>query len=468
MNMFSYFLPFAPMKLVYMLQQVEYDSFKFADWVDTIPNLLTIQKRQALDMTARAKATLVVAYILWGVPLIGGLLLALNHQLLGLILAVFAPLFCVVGLFVFNGFFGGLIVKPTEAKEIKRAIQKLENLKALKIAVLGSYGKTTMKEVLSTVLAEGKNVAATPGNKNVLISHARWVTSVNSSTEVLIFEYGEAEPGDISKLAGFSHPEIAIVTGLAPAHMDGYGNLDEIAEDFEAIYTTTSETNVFINQQSSELTARLKKGVPYNSKKVDGWTVSNIKVTPEGLDFTMSKNQRVLRLSSGLMGQHNVGPLAAAVAIASRLGLSDKQIQAGVLKTQPFEHRLQPYNLGGATILDDTYNGNLEGVKAGLALLKSLPAKRKIYVTPGLVEQGTDTQQIHEEVGYAIAAAKPDQVVLMNNSTTASIKQGLNKGDFKGEVKIESDPLNFYTNLQHFVAAGDLVLLQNDWTDNYL
>ncbi len=128
---------------------------------------------------------------------------------------------------------------------------------------------------------------------------------------------------------------------------------------------------------------------------------------------------------------------------------------------------MQPRRQHGAWIIDDTYNGSLEGLRAGLALLKDLPAKRKIYVTPGLVDQGEETERVHLEVGELIGRAAPDRVVLMQNSTTRHIVKGLEETGYSGELRIESDPLAFYTNLEHVIAAGDLIVLQNDWTDNY-
>ena len=168
-----------------------------------------------------------------------------------------------------------------------------------------------------------------------------------------------------------------------------------------------------------------------------------------------------------MLGRHHLGFLALVAALALELGLTEKQVQAGIAKTKPFEHRMQPYQLAGAWVIDDTYNGNLEGIRAGTQLLKDLKAKRKIYVTPGLVDQGEETERVHREAGELIAAAQPDLVVLMQNSVTKFIEQGLKTGGFKGELRIETNPLDFYTNLTHFVATGDLVVMQNDWTDNY-
>jgi UDP-N-acetylmuramoyl-tripeptide--D-alanyl-D-alanine ligase len=164
---------------------------------------------------------------------------------------------------------------------------------------------------------------------------------------------------------------------------------------------------------------------------------------------------------------HQLGPLAFTAALGLQMGLSEEQVTAGVAKTKPFEHRMQPYQLAGAWIIDDTYNGNIEGIRAGTELLANLPAKRKLYVTPGLVDQGKETAAIHRTVGELIARSKPDVVVLMQNSVTEHIQTGLTAANYKGEVMVQADPLDFYQHLENFVAAGDVVLMQNDWTDNY-
>jgi UDP-N-acetylmuramoyl-tripeptide--D-alanyl-D-alanine ligase len=192
-----------------------------------------------------------------------------------------------------------------------------------------------------------------------------------------------------------------------------------------------------------------------------------VRVHIGGLDYKMINGKQKLHITSQLLGRHNIGPLSLVAALAHEYGMKAKDIELAIQQTKPHEHRMQPYQLGGAWIIDDTYNGNIEGIRAGTQLLAELPARRKIYITPGLVDQGPETQKVHQEMGQLIAAAKPDMVVLMQNSVTKHIQAGLADGAYKGRVKLEPDPLHFYTNLEHFVAAGDIVMMQNDWPDNY-
>ena len=223
-----------------------------------------------------------------------------------------------------------------------------------------------------------------------------------------------------------------------------------------------------MNGESPEAKPFLKKSYDvFDEHGALGWKVTDVKSSLDGMRFTLKKGTESIGLKTGLLGRHQLGFVSLAAALALQLGLSEGQVRAGVAKTGSFEHRMQPYQLSGAWVIDDTYNGNLEGIRAGTRLLKELEAKRKIYVTPGLVGQGEETADIHREVGRLIAGAKPDLVVLMRNSVTDFIEEGLKAARFKGELRVEADPLSFYTNLNHFVASGDLVVMQNDWTDNY-
>lgn len=465
-----------PTVLVYMLQNTEYHAVPYLKWFWQTTHFERVMYRRVLDPTKAARM----------------LLFALR---LGMLLQALAGLGLIV-LWYMHDFTGGLafgvaiilsypivwahlavgplelgrllIVRPQQRRIIRASRPIFASFKGAKIAVAGSYGKTSMKELLYTVLSEGKKVAATPANKNVSISHAYFARKLHGDEDIIIIEYGEGEPGDVARFTDITRPTHAIITGIAPAHLDQYGTLEAAAKDIFSVGSKLPADHVYVNGNSTHALPYVKDGQQlYDEKSALGWKVSDIGVDYEGTRFTMQKGTYKLKLHSGLLGRHQVGPLAFAAALAHEFGLTSEQIVAGVAKTQPFEHRMQPYQLGGAWIIDDTYNGNIEGIRAGVALLQDLPAKRKIYVTPGLVDQGRDTQRIHEEMGRVIAAAKPDMVVLMQHSVTPYIQKGLTAGGYAGELLIETDPLSFYTNLNLFVAAGDLVVMQNDWPDNY-
>lgn len=472
----SLYKPHFATVVVYMLQNVEYRPGPYLSWFWRTQNFDTVMKRRALDRTGPAKALLLALRVGMFLQLaIGiGLIIQWLWQGLpagwqfGLALVLSYPIVWAHLVTIPLAFGDWFMVRPKQRRAISNTEKVFAGHAGVRIAVLGSYGKTTMKELLSTVLSEGKKAAATPANKNVSISHARYAQALDNDEEVLIIEYGEGKPGDVRRFAKHTHPTHAVITGLAPAHLDRYKTLDNVAKDLFSIAELVESQQVYVNTEAEGIAEYLDDDMGrFDAKGTLGWRVNAVKLAVDSTSFTLTKGNHKLKLKSGLLGRHNVGPLAFVAAFAHELGLSDEQIVAGVAKTEPFEHRMQPRFMNGATLIDDTYNGNLQGVRVGTALLKELKARRKWYVTPGLVDQGSEADSIHFQVGELIAAAKPNIVVVMANSAQPYIAKGLAAGNFKGELRIEHDPLQFYTNLPHFVAAGDLILMQNDWTDNY-
>jgi UDP-N-acetylmuramoyl-tripeptide--D-alanyl-D-alanine ligase len=472
----SIFLPSYPRTLVYMLQSTEYQPASYLRWFWRTQNFSAVMKRRSLEPTRPARMLLLAARLGISLQLIVGLVLiylGIYHNLAGGLVFGLAVLLSypviwahllVVPLILGREF----ISKPAEQKLIEQSRQIFADHPAIKIAVAGSYGKTTMKELLLSVLSEGLHVAATPANKNVSSSHAYFARKLTGKEDVLILEYGEGAPGDIARFAAITKPSYAVITGLAPAHLDKYKTLQAAGKDIFSLASFVSPDTFYVNADSPNIAPFLKPEYQkFTTAGALGWKVSQLTTSVRGTTFTLTKGKRKLLLKSGLVGKHQAAFLAFAAALALDLGLSDAQTKAGIAATRPFEHRMQPYELNGAWVIDDTYNGNLEGIRVGTRLLADLEAKRKIYVSPGLVDQGDESERVHLEMGRLIAAAQPDMVVLMNNSATESIRAGLEGAGYQGELQIEFNPLEFYTNLKHFVASGDLVVMQNDWTDNY-
>ncbi|MDQ5886624.1 MAG: UDP-N-acetylmuramoyl-tripeptide-D-alanyl-D-alanine ligase [Patescibacteria group bacterium] len=462
-----------PFRIVYMLQQVEYDPLQFIAWLIRMPDLRTVMKRKKLIQTRKAKQLVYVTYFLWFITLVLGLLLIVRFFIeymvaAVIVLALLSPLVTLTLVLLIIIVARIVFVSPREDFMIRQSEERFINHPGIKIAIAGSYGKTTLKEILSTVLSEKFNVAKTEGNMNTPIAHARFVAQLDSCEDVLLLEYGESKPGDIERFCRTTHPDYAILTGLAPNHLDSYKTIDLLAEDLLSLRKFVEHNKLFLPAESSLLQPFLnEQDNLFSAQAVDGWKISDINISNSGSTFIMTKRNNVIRAATKLLGRHQIAPLAMAASIASKLGMSNRQIEVGIRKVAPFEHRMQPLSFGGAQIIDDTYNGNLEGSLAGISLLGELKAKRKIYVTPGLVEQGGEKVAVHEKIASALVDTGPDVVVLMRNSSTMIIEKQLSKLKFRGQVKIETDPLQFYENLEHFVANGDVVMMQNDWTDNY-
>jgi len=463
--------------IVYMLQQTEYRTRYYLKWLWRTHDFARVQTRGRLDMTTAAKALVFGAWALtFFVVAIGAYLVyyGLNSgdntflAFVGLF-AIFSLPFVVAHLLLIPTWLGKFfIITPMRGRQDVIAHGIFTSHKWKKIAVAGSFGKTTMKQILATVLGEGKKVAFTEANLNTSVAHYRFAKSLTGKEEVLIVEYGEYVPGDISGFNTTFRPDIGIITGLNEAHLENFGTLEASADNILSLAEFVGEAGTYINGDSEKLVMRSpNEATTYNNKEVDGWKISSIRVNTQKTSFTMKKANKTIKASSSLVGKHNVGPLAMAAALASNLGLDKKQIESGLAKTEPYEHRMKPeMRKGHVLVIDDTYNGNIDGVRVGVEFLSDINAKRKIYVTPGLVEQGKRSQAVHQELGQLVGKVA-DMVVLMKNSATEDIKVGLKKSKFKGKLMEIDDPLHFYTNLDQITVSGDVVLMQNDWTDAY-
>jgi UDP-N-acetylmuramoyl-tripeptide--D-alanyl-D-alanine ligase len=439
------YLGIYPTALLYMLQDTEFNLPEYIKWFCRTSDFRHVMKRRELKLTQKIKLLRIGLLLLWFLGEIVAAVCIYEGLVTHATWWAFAALFIILILPFVLAYgillplvIGRLVIqRPREKAIIAEAHAIFARHQGVHIAIVGSFGKTTAKEILNTVLSAGLKVAATPGNMNTPIGISRFARTLTGNEDVLIIEFGEGKVGDIAELSKLAQPNTGIITGINESHLKSFKSIDN--KDIHA----------------------------YSQTGVNGWKVTNLTTGLDGTQFTIKKADTVIQAHTKLIGLHTVGVTAAAISIADSLGLTKRQIETGLADIKPFEHRMDPRNVHGAWVIDDTYNGSSDGVKAGLTLLKDAKAKRRIYVTPGLVEQGSSTESVHIAIGEQ-AATSADIVVLMKNSATDYILKGLETADFKGELMIIDDPLDFYGNLEHFVAAGDVVLMQNDWTDNYV
>ena len=465
-----FYSPKFPVLITYMLQSTEYSVLEYLKWFWSTDDFSKVQKRRELDKTLVARLILrtlrigIVFQLLFGLVLIYlniiGRLMGGWGLGLGIILLypVFWSQIISIPVFLARVFY----ITPKEKKLILSSQKIFSSTKALKIAVLGSYGKTSMKELLQAVLSSKKKVAATPGNLNVASSHAKFARTLKGDEEIIILEFGEGKPGDIELFTKTFQPDIAVITGISGAHLDKYKTIDNISKDMFSVLKYVDKEKIYINADSSYLKKyqRSTKFKEYSQTGLGSFKVSNINSTIKGISFDLKSASTLIKIHSKLLGRHQIGPLSLVSVLALELGLKANSIEKAIARITPYEHRMSYSDINGAIVIDDSYNGNIEGMKAGLNLMRELKATRKIYVTPGLVDQGKQKVNVHIELGKLIAEAQVDLVVLMENSTTRYIEAGLKNMKFRGKLQIEKDPLFYYNNLKHFIASGDLVMLQ--------
>ncbi len=474
-NFLSQYHPRYIRSLVYMLQASEYHIGDYLLWYRRTKNFSAVEYRKQLVHTRKAMlisaSAWIIVLLLCAIALF---LLSLNIGFIKYILSVglllsipyIVAYVIIVPIFLVRIF----IQTPIEYYIVWRATQKLKAHRAIKIAIAGSFGKTSMREILKTIIGDSKKVAAPPHSYNTPLSISRFVETLTGNEEVLIFELGEYYPGDVRKLCKLTRPDIGIITGVNEAHLEKFKSLDRtVSTIFELADWLGGEKKVYVNDENTLARKHAsRQHVLYSRAGVNAWKVSDPYTDIYGTSFTLSKGGKKLLLHTDLLGLHQIGPVVAAIDIALQVGVSVERIKQAVAKTKPFAHRLEPKtDAHGVTTLDDSYNGNPDGVKAVIEFLAAQKGGRRFYMTPGLVEMGDRTKVVHQKIGEELASAGIEKVVLIRNSVTPYIAEGLDRGLYRGEIIWFDDALVAFRALSHLTIKGDIVLLQNDWPDQY-
>jgi len=471
---FSRFHPRYVRSLVYMLQASEYKARDYLVWFHAIQDFRCVEKRKQIKWSMKAALLLFVSWILWAGIASTGLWLMFATSLsygsvIGIALVVSSPLLLGYMILVPLVVIQSVIQKPIESIIIYRAKKNLEKHRGVKIAISGSFGKTSMREILKTVLSEDKKVAAPPHSYNTRLGISKFIKTLQGDEGVLIFELGEYYPGDVKKLCKLINPDIGIITGINEAHLQKFKMIEKTVQTIFELADFLGDKPVYVNGESALTRNNARSDhIIYSREGINDWHIQNAHSDLSGTSFVMEKNNVPMEIRSSLLGLHQIGPLALSVELARRLGATPGQIRAGTSKTKPFDHRLAPsVDRSGVTTLDDSYNGNPDGVRAAIAFLASLKGRR-FYVTPGLVEMGSKRDEVHRDIGKELARAGIEQTILIRNSVTPFIEGGLKAAGYKGKITWFDDGLSAYAALPHMTVTGDIVLLQNDWPDQYI
>lgn len=455
-----------------MLQATEYDVRDYFAWYRRVADFRTVEKRKHLRMTPKAGVLVALA---WALPVVVLIALLRLTNGWGLGSALMFALIAGIGVtyaipYVLAGAVIALqtVQAPIELLLMRRVRESLRRHRALKIAIAGSYGKTSVREILKEVLSEGKKVAAAPGSFNTPLGTKAFVDSLDGDEDILIFELGEYYPGDVRTLAEIVAPSIGFITGVNEAHLEKFGSLEKTAATVFELADYLVGKTVYVNGENDRVRLDAREGhIVYTRDGVADWLVEDAATDLEGTRCTLHCGAVRIPVRSKLLGLHMIGPLAAAAHLAFELGYSVEQIERGLAATKPYPHRLAPRtDASGVVTLDDSYNGNPDGVAAIIDFLRTIK-RRRTYVTPGLVEVGQRAERVHRAIGAQLASADIERVVLIRNSVTPYIADGLKDAHFTGELVWYEDALAAYAALPLMTVAGDVVVLQNDWPDQY-
>lgn len=375
----------------------------------------------------------------------------------------FLPLLIPYLLYAANGL-DGIHENARNKKYIAHAREKLQSSGAIRIGITGSFGKTSVKNILCAMLSEKYSVFASPASYNTPMGISKCVNEYTGGKyEIFIAEMGARQPGDVRELCDLVSPEYSILTGVCEQHLETFGSAENVlATKGEILNGTAVGGTVFVGRD--EYTEKLI--LPTDRKVVYVGDENCVGITCDktGTTFDLAYDGREFRLHTKLLSKHTARNVAIAAALAVELGVSDEQIIAACEKLDYVPHRLQVIE-GNVTIIDDSYNANVKGVADSIETLQYFGGK-KFVVTPGIVELGVLEESANEKLGGLLKGA--DRVILVGDTLVGAVKNGyLAAGGESENIAVVPTLEEAKNMLAKEVKNGDVVMFLNDLPDVY-
>lgn len=367
------------------------------------------------------------------------------------------------------------IEKSINRMYMRDAQKKLfANKGLIRIGITGSYGKTSVKVILYTILSQKYNVLSTPASFNTPMGLTRVIRErLEPAHQIFLAEMGARHRKDIKELTDFIQPSIGVLTSVGPQHLDTFKSLENIIHTKYDLIRALPDDGFAVFNGDNDICADLYDKTMQKSKALIGkknsaaWA-EDIALSAQGSSFTLClKDGERIPCQTRLLGAHNISNILLACAVGRYLGLTNLQLQRGVSLLQPVEHRLQLLrSAGGVTIIDDAFNANPRGAKAALDVLAKFPGRR-IIVTPGMVELGEKEDEYNRDFGREMASAA-DVCVLIGKKHSKPIQDGLIEAGYPAnDIHVFASLSDATAWINGEMRPGDFILYENDLPDNY-
>jgi UDP-N-acetylmuramoyl-tripeptide--D-alanyl-D-alanine ligase len=356
---------------------------------------------------------------------------------------------------------------------IQKAIKKREKFKdLLVVGITGSYGKTSTKEFLATILSEKFKVLKTKEHQNSEIGISQCILKeLKPEHQIFIVEMGAYNKGGIKLLAKIAKPQIAILTGVNQQHLALFGSMENLisAEGGKELIESLPEDGLVIfngeNETLGEIykkTEKRKKIVGIEKKDFDLWA-ENIKVEREKISFRVFfKTKEKMDLSLGLIGVQNVQNLLLAICCAKELGMTLGEISRAIEKIRQEQSGVRLLKTkDGLNIVDATYSMNPDSVISHLEYLKVWPGK-KVLVMPCLIELGKASKEVHRKIGKKIYEVC-DLAIIATKDRFKEIKEGA-----KEKAIFLEDPVKIFVTIKQFNRENDVILFEGRLPKEFL
>ena len=336
------------------------------------------------------------------------------------------------------------------------------------VAITGSSGKTTTKEMVATVLGQTKAVLKNEGNLNNRIGLPLTLFRLHARHEAVVLEMGTNRRGEIRRLTEIAEPGIGIITNVGAAHLEGLKSLEMIREEKGDLFDTMAGQGVaVINIDDPNLSPWEERWagqkVTFGIRRPADVYAEHITHEGEkGTIFTLVMGKTSREITMATIGTHNVYNALAAAAAARSCGVPFDKICRGLMAFKPVSGRMEVHRLkNGAFLINDAYNANPASVGEALKTLRELRGEsRSIVVLGDMLELGDQSEKLHEDIGRMIGETGVNKVFLRGQFAKAVAQGAMKKGLQGDQIHFDLSPVEITESLKRGLREGDWVLVK--------
>jgi UDP-N-acetylmuramoyl-tripeptide--D-alanyl-D-alanine ligase len=340
------------------------------------------------------------------------------------------------------------------------------------IAITGSTGKTTTKNIVAQLLGSRMRVVSSPASFNNEIGVPLTILAADAETEVLVVEMGTNAPGELAQLTRIARPTVGVLTNAGASHLEGLGSLEGVMREKSALYAGLATDGVAVLNLDGRFAEELRdvarcRVVTFSVGGEGDLVATDPLFHSGGTSFRLHTGQGLRDVTSPLLGIHNIHNLLAGLAACHGLGVELDELLPAVARLTGGRRRMERRELGELTLFDDTYNSNPESARAAVRVLAGLHAPsrsgepgRRVLVFGDMLELGESAPEQHHAIGRDAAEAGIDLLALVGDLTRATAAGALEAGVDPERVVHLGTPDEAAAEIAALVHAGDVVLIK--------
>ena len=326
-------------------------------------------------------------------------------------------------------------VEDTLQALYKLASYKIDLYDAPVIAITGSVGKTSTKDLVANVVAQKYKVCKTIGNNNNNIGLPFTILNASNDIEVFVLEMGMNHFGEIDLLSKIAKPNICIITNIGTSHIGNLGSRENILKSKLEMLNGAKDPYMVLNNDNDLLHKFYEENKnkitmkTYGINEKSDFQAENIKLYENGSEYKINLNNNQENIKVPVGGEHFVLNSLCAIAVGELLNITNEDIKKGIETFLLTKNRMEVIELkNGVKIINDAYNSSVESVKASLEYMKNIRGKRKIAVLGDILETGKFAEKLHKNIGEIVCENKVDILICSGENAKYIVQSAREKG----------------------------------------